>query len=236
MIGLVAVALGACGSQSSDTANRAPETTATATSTTAPDDDARVATSAVPTLDVYETPDAQEPKLVLDDPTENGGPVVLLVNHEDGDWLNVLLPVRPNGSTGWVRRSDVTLARNPYRIEVRRAEHRLIVTKDGVVVADDPIAIGTGDTPTPGGSYYLVELLQPSSPDGPYGSYAYGISGFSEALDTFGGGDGMIGIHGTNDPGAIGRDVSHGCIRLTNEAIEALVPLLPLGTPVEIVA
>lgn len=233
MIGLVAVALGACGSKSSDTASRTPETT----STTSPaEDDALVATSAVPELDVYETPDAQEPKLTLDDPTENGGPVVLLVDQADGDWLNVLLPVRPNGSTGWVRGADVTLARDPYRIEVRRAEHRLIVTKDGVVVADDPIAIGTGDTPTPGGSYYLVELLQPSSPDGPYGSYAYGISGFSEALDTFAGGDGMIGIHGTNEPSAIGRDVSHGCIRLTNEAIEALVPVLPLGTPVEIVA
>jgi lipoprotein-anchoring transpeptidase ErfK/SrfK len=233
MIGLIAVALGACGSKSSDTANRTPETT----STTSPaEDDTLVATSAVPELDVYEAPDAQEPKLSLDDPTENGGPVVLLVNEEDGDWLNALLPVRPNGSTGWIRRRDVTLAKNPYRIEVRRGEHRLIVTKDGAVVADDPIAVGTGDTPTPGGSYYLVELLQPSNPNGPYGSYAYGISGFSEALDTFAGGDGVIGIHGTNDPSAIGRDVSHGCIRLTNEAIEALVPLLPLGTPVEIVA
>jgi len=73
-------------------------------------------------------------------------------------------------------------------------------------------------------------------PTGPYGPYAYGLSGFSNVLDEFKGGDGVIGIHGTNEPGAIGTDVSHGCIRLRNEAILELVPVLPLGTPVHITA
>jgi lipoprotein-anchoring transpeptidase ErfK/SrfK len=55
-------------------------------------------------------------------------------------------------------------------------------------------------------------------------------------LDEFKGGDGVIGIHGTNEPDAIGTDVSHGCIRIRNEAILELVPVLPLGTPVHIAA
>ena len=101
---------------------------------------------------------------------------------------------------------------------------------------DEPVAVGTSDTPSPGGTYYLKELLRPSNPDGAYGVYAYGLSGYSNELTSFNCGDGVIGIHGTNDPSSIGTDVSHGCIRLTNEAITRMVDEigLPLGTPVEI--
>jgi lipoprotein-anchoring transpeptidase ErfK/SrfK len=53
-------------------------------------------------------------------------------------------------------------------------------------------------------------------------------------LTSFAGGDGVIGIHGTNDPSSIGTDVSHGCIRMSNEGITRLAKVLPLGTPVEI--
>jgi len=60
------------------------------------------------------------------------------------------------------------------------------------------------------------------------------LSGFSNQLTSFAGGDGVIGIHGTNDPSTIGQTVSHGCIRMHNADIEKLVPVLPLGTPVEI--
>ena len=52
-------------------------------------------------------------------------------------------------------------------------------------------------------------------------------------LTEFGGGDGQIAIHGTNDPSGIGKDVSHGCVRVLNEVIEQ-VSKLPLGTPVYI--
>jgi lipoprotein-anchoring transpeptidase ErfK/SrfK len=110
------------------------------------------------------------------------------------------------------------------------------------VFAEEPIGVGTTDTPTPGGLYYTKELLQPIDrqgrpiPDGPYGPYAYGLSGFSDVLYDFAGGDGVIGIHGTNDPSSIGRDASHGCIRLSNEAITRLASTLPIGVPVEIKA
>ncbi len=168
-------------------------------------------------------------------PGTNGlPPVFQVVGPIDGPWLEVRLPIRPNGSTGWLRSSDVDLARNPYRIEIATEEYRLVVYRNDEVVVDTEVAIGTGDTPTPLGSFYLTELLQPPDPTGPYGTYAFGLSGFSETLRSFNGGEGVIGIHGTNDPAALGTDVSHGCIRVANETIDEMASFLPLGTSVSI--
>jgi lipoprotein-anchoring transpeptidase ErfK/SrfK len=108
------------------------------------------------------------------------------------------------------------------------------VRKGDEVVVDAAIGVGTASTPTPGGKYYIKELLEPSDPGGAYGPYAYGLSGFSNVLEEFNGGDGVIGIHGTNEPEAIGTDVSHGCIRVDNDTITEMAGMLPLGTPVHI--
>jgi lipoprotein-anchoring transpeptidase ErfK/SrfK len=95
--------------------------------------------------------------------------------------------------------------------------------------------VGRGTTPTPGGLFYTTELLIPVGQPA-YGPYAYGLSGYSDVLYDFAGGDGQFGIHGTNDPSGIGRDVSNGCIRMGNEAITKLAETLPIGVPVEIKA
>jgi lipoprotein-anchoring transpeptidase ErfK/SrfK len=195
-----------------------------------------VATAVPAQIQVYATAAEDQPTTTLDNPNENGAPLVFLVDEDQGDWLKVLLPIRPNGSTGFVRKADVTVAENPYSIDIKLSEHRLIVTKGDEVIADEPIGVGTASTPTPGGRYYLKELLQPPDPNGAYGPYAYGLSGFSNVLEEFNGGDGVIGIHGTNEPELIGTDVSHGCIRMSNEAITELAGMLPLGTPVVIEA
>jgi len=97
-----------------------------------------------------------------------------------------------------------------------------------------PVGVGTNATPTPGDLYYVKELLPPPEPNGPYGAYAYGLSGFSNQVTSFAGGEGVIGIHGTNDPSSIGKDVSFGCIRMSDAGITRLAGRLPLGTPVEI--
>lgn len=196
-----------------------------------------VATAAMPTVDAFATRDATTAADKLANPTPRGGPLVFLVAAPPaaGDArISVYLPVRPNGSVGWVNTSDVDITLNPYRIEVALAQHRLAVWREDRLVMDEPIGVGTGDTPTPGGVFYIAELIQPPDPSGPYGPYAYGLSGFSDVVLDFNGGDGVIGIHGTDDPSSIGSDVSRGCIRLTNEAIMELVTFLPLGTPVEI--
>jgi lipoprotein-anchoring transpeptidase ErfK/SrfK len=239
------LALGACGGggsedeagSSSTTERDEPAAEVLSPATTAPvAGTSQVATARGDTVQVYADASEAQPTTALDNPNENGAPLVFLVEQTQGEWLHVLLPIRPNGSTGWVKASDVTVADNPYSVDIRLAEHRLVVTKGEEVIADEAIGVGTSDTPTPGGKYYIKELLQPPDPNGPYGHYAYGLSGFSNVLAEFNGGDGVIGIHGTNDPSSIGSDVSHGCIRLTNEAIDALVPILPLGTPVHIEA
>lgn len=193
-----------------------------------------VAQAKVEMVSVFPGPSAEEPSHELAHPTENGAPLVFLVERQRDGWLRVHLPVRPNGSMGWVREDDVRLFRHDYRMEVRLGAHRLKVFDGDEVVLNTKVAIGTRDTPTPGGTFYIKELLQPPNPDSVYGTYAYGLSGFSNVLTSFAGGEGVIGVHGTNDPSVIGQDVSHGCIRMTNEDIEKLVPILPLGTPVEI--
>ena len=172
----------------------------------------------------------------LANPQPSGAPLVFLLDREQGAWLRVHLPVRPNGSTGWVRRRDVNVRGVTYRIDVLRGAHELRLYQHGELVRRFPVAIGTRDTPTPGGTFYLKELLRPPDPDGDYGPYAYGLSGFSNVLTSYNGGDGVIGIHGTNDPSSVGRDVSHGCIRLRNADVTYLAKRLPLGTPVRILA
>lgn len=167
-----------------------------------------------------------------------GVPIVFLVkgDAEENGRYEVYLPVRPNGSTGWVSAADVDVTTVSFHVEVEIAEHRIRVFDGEEVLLDEPIGVGTAETPSPGGIYYLKELLQPPNPNGAYGVYAYGLSGFSNELTSFNGGDGVIGIHGTNDPSSIGTDVSHGCIRMNNDAITRMVSEigLPLGTPVEI--
>ena len=216
-------------------------TTEPETTTTVPEPVAEVAQAKAASIDVFDAEDAAAPvrQIVSGvDTSVDTIPVVFLVKAKGDDRLEVYLPVRPNGSTGWVNAADVTVTGVPYRIEVGISEHRIRVFKDEEVIVDEPVGVGRTDRPTPGGIYYLKELLQPPDPNGPYGTYAYGLSGFSNVLQSFNGGPGVIGIHGTNEPAAIGSDVSSGCIRLQNDVINRLVNEigLPLGTPVEILA
>jgi lipoprotein-anchoring transpeptidase ErfK/SrfK len=227
-----------------------PTTTEPTTTTTAAPVGARVATAKGTSIKVYDSPTATAPTtgiesipdgvLTAEEATDAPGiPIVFLVKGESsGSRHQVYLPVRPNGSTAWVDDADVKVIQIPYAIRIDLSGHRLQVLKDDQPILDAPIGVGTTDTPSPGGIYYLKELLQPPNPNGAYGPYAYGLSGFSNVLTSFNGGDGVIGIHGTNDPSTIGTNVSHGCIRLNNDQINKMVHDigLPLGTPVEIQA
>jgi lipoprotein-anchoring transpeptidase ErfK/SrfK len=192
-------------------------------------------------IEVFADPEDTEPAHTIGNPVDGAGqavaPVVLLVEGEydpDADWVEVNLPVRPNGSTGWVHAEDVEVTSHGFHIEVDLAAHRLIVTEAGEEVMDVPAGVGTDQTPTPGGVFYTRSLIRSTNPA--YGPFAYGLSGYSEVHETFGNGPGDIGIHGTDDESAVGTDVSNGCIRVSNEHIEALADLLPLGVPVSIVS
>jgi lipoprotein-anchoring transpeptidase ErfK/SrfK len=234
----VAALLSGCGSGSSttDQAKSSSSSAAPGPSTTAHFTSSVVAQAKVPSVAIFDTSAATTPSKTLPSPQPSGSPLVFLVQGEEGSRLHVLLPIRPNGSTGWIERADVNLAQHDYRIIVALGAHQITVMKGDAIFLQDPIGVGTKDTPTPGGIYYTKELYKPPNPNGPYGPYAYALSGYSDVLTDFEGGDGVIGIHGTNDPSAIGHDVSHGCIRMSNAGITKLAQTLPLGVPVEIQA
>jgi lipoprotein-anchoring transpeptidase ErfK/SrfK len=194
-----------------------------------------VATALPKQVEVYDAPDGPI-KTTLANPTEDGVPLTFLVKEQRPEWVRVMLPVRPNGSEGWVRASNVTIKSHNYKIRVELSAHRVVVTDHGKVFLDTPAAIGKAGTETPLGDYYTTELIQPPDQNTVYGHYVYVLSGYSNVIFEFEGGDGVIGIHGTNDPSQLGKDVSHGCIRISNEAIEKLAGVLPLGVPVEIAA
>ncbi len=106
-----------------------------------------------------------------------------------------------------------------------------------------PIGIGVTENLTPVGRFYIKEKVVsptwhippslqekyegrksiPPGPENPLGSHWMGLSirGY--------------GIHGTNFPWAVGRLVTHGCIRLYPEDILHLYPMVRIGTPVHII-
>jgi lipoprotein-anchoring transpeptidase ErfK/SrfK len=195
--------------------------------------EAVVATARVDRVKAFRHPGAKDPFVRLDHPNQYGTPTVFLVDRIDGRWLRAYLPMRPNEVQGWIRRGDVKLSSTPYRIVVDTGNNRLMVWNGERRIMSQAVAAGTGAAPTPTGQFY-VSLLAEFSDGSVYGPFAFGLSAYSEVYQTFGGGDGQVAIHGTNDPSSIGLDVSHGCIRLPNEAILELRRRLPLGTPVRI--
>ena len=140
-------------------------------------------------------------------------------------------------------------------IVINLPEHRLYwfppVAEGGQpVVWTFPVSIGKMDWNTPLGRTRIVQKIKdpawtppasvreeharrgdilpavvPAGPDNPLGQFAMrlGIPG------------GAYLIHGTNRPAGVGMQVTHGCMRLYPEDIEALFVMVPLNTPVMIV-
>jgi lipoprotein-anchoring transpeptidase ErfK/SrfK len=198
--------------------------------------DSLVADAKASEVPIFETPNAPMAVKVLKDPTFEGVPLVLGVKHQQGDWLQVMIPERPNGSTAWVRTADVELRTAPNRILVELSKHRLSVWRGDQMLMEAPVGGGTPRTPTPLGSFYVDVSVPFKNSGGPYGAYMLSVAGFSNVHLTFAGGRGQIAIHGTNNLGSVGKDSSNGCLRLTNDVVLQVKDLAPTGTPVDIVA
>jgi len=223
-----------------DGASLATTTASAVESSKLPDYISYTAQPVARTVKVYESRRVDSPSQefpnpwLLNDRPDARVPQVFLVDRRKKKWVRVLLPVRPNGTTGWVRAKDVRLTPNRFRIVVERGAHQITVYNGDRVIVQEPIAVGTDDTPTPTGKFYLRVLLKAPNPNTVYGPYAFGLSGHSEVLTEFNGGDAEVGIHGNNDASVLGTSVTHGCIRMSNETITRLAGMLPLGTPVTI--
>src|SRR6266540_2899522 len=96
------------------------------------------ATSKVPEITAYQDPvETSQAVTKLSDKTEYGLPRTFLVTDQSHPgWLHVLLPVRPNGSNGWIKASDVTMGTTDYEIRIELGAHKLTLLKLGQPVLD----------------------------------------------------------------------------------------------------
>ena len=76
----------------------------------------------------------------------------------------VQLPIRPNGSTGWVRAADVHVRSVRTRIRVDLSKRRITLFRDGRAILVTTAAVGAPSTPTPTGHFYVNQRLLTAEP------------------------------------------------------------------------
>lgn len=108
-----------------------------------------------------------------------------------------------------------------YSITINTNARRLTLLRNGQWHKSYPIAVGKPSTPTPKGTFKIVN--KSVNPGGPFGARWMGLS------------KPHYGIHGTNNPSSIGKAISNGCVRLYNKDIIELYNLVSIGTIVKIV-
>jgi hypothetical protein len=119
------------------------------------------------------------------------------------------------------------------RIVVSIPDRKLALVEDGRVVKIYLTAVGAPASPSPAGTYTILQRVKnpawygpgtvvAAGKNNPVGTRWLGLSRKS------------YGIHGTNNPRSIGRRASHGCIRMRNRDIEELFELVSVGDVVEL--
>jgi lipoprotein-anchoring transpeptidase ErfK/SrfK len=150
-------------------------------------------------------------------------------------WLQVRLPGRPNGHTGWIERPGTLTEETPWRIVVDTVTRRVSVYENGRRMQTFTAIVGKPSTPTPHGHFFVEEAIQ-LAPNAVGAPFALALSARSDALQTFDGGPGQIALHGLdNVGGTLGTAVSHGCIRLADATMRWLITRIGPGVPVDIV-
>jgi lipoprotein-anchoring transpeptidase ErfK/SrfK len=162
--------------------------------------------------------------------------VLVLSRTTDEDeqvWLKVRLPIRPNGTVGWVKEEALSsLQPVDTWLKVSTKTYRATLIKKGKKVWSSPIGVGQNQWPTPKGQFYIrAKLTGYKNPV--YGPLAFVTSATSPTLTDWPGG-GIVGIHGTNQPGLIPGKISHGCVRVPNANILKLNRLMKVGTPLTV--
>ena len=240
----------ACGGGHSDAA---PTSTSTSTSgvvtsttppTTAPHVEPVLAAQAiVPALEVFDTPDVKTPARVLPNPwqvdphlpTSTVPQVFLVAARQPAGWVKVLLPIRPNGSAGWVtrRREAHGVA---FRVRVELGARRIVVLEHDRVRYQGPVAVGAAATPTPTGHYYIRVLIKALDPTTVYGPYAYGLSSQSDRSRRSTAATPRSGSTETTTHRSSATTSRTGASAWTTRRSPISPRVLPLGTPVDVVA
>jgi len=156
----------------------------------------------------------------------------LVVGSQPG-WWQVQLPVRPNGTTGWVAANQLATSTVTDFLLASLSSYRLDHYRNGKLVDSFPIGIGVPATPTPTGTFYIWAIQDAPGP--PYDPVILALSAFSPTLGNWPYG-GIVGVHGWQDPSVVGKQVSNGCLRMHPADVSKLEQNLPLGTPIQIVS
>jgi lipoprotein-anchoring transpeptidase ErfK/SrfK len=171
----------------------------------------------------------------------SGQPTTLLVLdakiYDDREWVELLLPERPNGSAAWVPAEAVVLSRTPYWVEVSTGHRTVSVYRDGKLARRFHAVVGKASTPTPHGLAAIYERDRQPDPHAFVGTWVLALTAQSAVLKHFEGGTGRIGIHGragTSLLDPLGSARSHGCVRIGNGPVSWLATHVPVGTPVKI--
>jgi lipoprotein-anchoring transpeptidase ErfK/SrfK len=166
--------------------------------------------------------------------TELGSPTWVPVVQSQPGWDRVLLPTRPNRSTGWIylKGAGLVTAYSAYQVEINLAAYRLTILDAGHSLGSWTVAIGAPGTPTPTGRTFLLASVAPVPAT--YSPLILPLGMHSDTLTTFGGGPGTVGLHGWPDPAVFGHAVSHGCVRVPAATLRVL-SRIPLGSSVMIV-
>ncbi len=153
---------------------------------------------------------------------------------ERGAWLEVRLPGRPNGHTGWIRRRAAVESYTEWHVVIALSRMSLTVYRAGHALMTFPAVVGKPSTPTPVGEFFVEESVALPAYD-PGAPVAFALSARSNVLQEFAGGPGQIAIHGLANIGGVpGTAVSHGCVRLNSAAIRWLAARIGPGVPVTI--
>jgi hypothetical protein len=197
--------------------------------------------SPIDTLPIYALPETHSRRIGRTHlETEDGFAEIylLLRSHTDAmgnEWIQLRVPGRPNGRTGWVSREALgSFHRTDWLVVIDRHARRLTAYVNGRRRFTAPVGVGKPSTPTPPGHFWIRERFRITDRSNPYYPYALGTSDYSTLSEWPGGG--VVGIHGDfGAPQLIPGDPSHGCVRMHRQDIAWLAPHLPLGTPVHII-
>jgi lipoprotein-anchoring transpeptidase ErfK/SrfK len=152
----------------------------------------------------------------------------------DGRWAQVVLPWRPNGRTGWISLRGRRTVKSPIWVEADVSSRRVNLMRGSHMVRSFVAAVGTPASPTPVGRFSVTDPIATGDPGGPFGWYAFGLSGHQPNLPAGWSGGDQLAIHGTNAPSSLGTAASAGCLRVSSTALGILKRYLRPGTPVVI--
>jgi hypothetical protein len=149
-------------------------------------------------------------------------------------WLDVLLPGRPNGRSGWISADHTTASRTSWSIVIHTESRSMSIDQYGRTVQDLEVVVGTAATPTPTGRFFVEEVLAlpPTEVGAPY---AFALSARSNVFQEFAGGPGQVAIHGLENVGGVpGTAASHGCVRVDRATLAWMVTRIGPGVPVTV--